>query len=499
MKKVILCILDGVGLSNDTKGNAFKLCNTPNIDFLMKEFNFSKLEASGIKVGLPENIMGNSEVGHINIGAGRIVYQSLELINQTIKQDKLKEKQELNNLIKHVNANDSNIHLMGLLSDGGVHSHINHLFKLIEDIRIKTDKPIYIHAITDGRDTLMDSSIKYLDLLNDKISNYKNVFIATIVGRFYAMDRDNRYERIKLAYDLSVFGIGTKINNYKSIIKQNYKNKIYDEFLPPYILKEEGIINDNDGFLWFNFRKDRAREILTSITNNEFSKFKTKKFKNLFSLSMFDVNDDVKTKVLFIPEILNNTMGEVLSNNGFKQLRIAETEKYAHVTYFFDGGIKKDLQNCDTIMINSPKVKTYDMKPEMSAIELTKKLLNQIDLQIYDFILVNYANGDMVGHTGNLDAAISAVDTLDKCVKQLYNHAINNDYTLIITADHGNCEQMLDNKGNIITSHSTNKVPFIICDKFYTTKNGNLSDISPTIIKIMDLEKIKEMSGKELI
>ena len=493
MKKVILCILDGVGVREVKKGNAFLNTSKKTFDFLWNNYPHSLLEASGEYVGLPNKQMGNSEVGHTNIGAGRIVYQSLELINKEIRDKEFFKNEELLNVIDHVKKNNSTLHIFGLLSDGGIHSHINHLYALIEMCRLNDVKSVMIHPFLDGRDTLPNVALKFLDELESKLENEK---IGVISGRYYAMDRDNNWDRIKKVYDALVYGIGNR-NNYRDAVLECYDNNIFDEFIIPTIVNEKKI-EDNDGMILFNFRPDRARELFTALTNKDFNEFENKKFNNLKLVTMMPVADSVICTNAYKHENLINTLGEYIDNLGLKQLRIAETEKYAHVTYFFDGGVERDLKGSTRILIPSPSVKTYDLKPEMSAYLITDKLMEELDNN-YDLVVLNYANGDMVGHTGNYDATSKAVLALDNCLDRLYKKAIENGYTLVIIADHGNCDYMLDDKDNVVTSHSVSPVPCIITDNNYKVNNGRLCDVAPTILDIMGIDIPKEMNGNSLI
>ena len=495
MKPIVLCIMDGVGIRKSMHGNAYKMANKPNLDYLYNNYPHSLLEASGELVGLPSGQMGNSEVGHMNIGAGRIVYQPLQLINEKIKNKEFFENVEFDKVFNHVLDNNSNLHLLGLLSDGGIHSHINHLLALIDNALNKGVKHIYLHMFLDGRDTLPDSAIKYLDILSEKLND--NVKLATLSGRYYAMDRDNRWDRIKLAYDAIVNGVGIKKENYKEAIEDSYKNNELDEFVKPVILDESGMIKENDGLILFNFRPDRGRELFSALTNSEFKGFEREQIKNLKLVTMMPLSNEVIYTPAFKNQELVDTLGEYLADKGKKQLRIAETEKYAHVTYFFDGGIEKDLKGCERVLINSPKVATYDLKPEMSAYEITDKLLEIMG--DFDVVILNYANGDMVGHTGDIPAAIKAVETVDECVGRIYKKVKELDGKLIVTADHGNCDWMLDDDGNVITSHSTSLVPFIITDKNIELKDGKLADIAPTILNMLDIEIPSAMTGEVLI
>ena len=497
MKKTILCILDGVGIREKKLGNAFMNTSKKTFDYLWENYPHSLLEASGEYVGLPNKQMGNSEVGHTNIGAGRIVYQSLELINKSIKEKSIFQNKNILEVMNHVKENNSNLHLFGLLSDGGIHSHINHLFAILEMCKQQNIKNVYIHAFLDGRDTLPNIAVKFLDELNEKIKELGIGTLSTISGRYYSMDRDNNWERIKLSYDAIVYGKGNKHNNYKEAVKDYYSKNIYDEFIPPTII-EEKLIKDNDGLILFNYRPDRARELFTALTNNDFNEFETKKFQNIKLVTMMPVAKEVICKNAFKYEELKNTLGEYISNLGLKQLRIAETEKYAHVTYFFDGGVEKDLKGSNRILIPSPNVKTYDLKPEMSAYLITDKLMEELEKD-YDLVVLNYANGDMVGHTGNYEATKKAVKALDKCLKRLYKKAQEKKYTLLIIADHGNCDYMIDNNNNIVTSHSVSPVPCIVTDKNIKLKNGRLCDVAPTLLNIMGIEIPSEMTGESLI
>ena len=496
MKKTILTILDGVGIREEIKGNAFKLANTPIFDYLWKEYPHSLLEASGKLVGLPEGQMGNSEVGHLNMGAGRIVNQPLQLINNLIENKSFFNSSEILNVMDHVKNNNSGLHIMGLVSDGGIHSHINHAIAVLKMAKENNINEVFFHVITDGRDTLPDVAHNYVDILENEFKTYKLGKIATIVGRYYAMDRDNNWERTKKAYDLFISGIGKKYNNAYEAVKDNHYNNINDEFIEPSLIDEGGIIKDNDGIIWFNFRPERGKQILSVITNPDIKRFESIKRDNIKLVSMMPVSDKIIYNYAFKLGKIDNTLGEYISIFNKKQLRIAETEKYAHVTYFFDGGLDKDINNCDKILINSPKVATYDLKPEMSCYEVTDKLLEE--MHKYDLIVLNYANGDMVGHTGNIDAAKKAVEAVDYNLGRLYNKAKELEFTLIVTADHGNCEYMLDENDNVITAHTTNKVPFIVCNKTYKVKDGKLGDISPTILNMMDIDIPKEMTGEVL-
>ena len=493
MKKVLLCVLDGVGLIKIKDGNALINANKPNIDYLMKEYPNKGINASGTFVGLPDGQMGNSEVGHLTIGAGRIIYQSLELINRAIKDESFYSNESFLNAIRHAKENNSKLHIMGLLSDGGVHSHINHIKALLKLCKKEDFSNVYFHIFTDGRDTFKESSISYIDDLNNEINELGIGKICTISGRYYAMDRDKRWDRLKKCYDVIVNNTGNKCDNYKKYITDSYEKGITDEFIEPVIIDESGKIEENDSIIWANFRPDRAIQILRSLVDPNFDGFDRKIFNNLYLTTMMYVSDDVKSDIAFKKEIIDNTLGIYLSKLGKKQLRIAETEKYAHVTYFFDGGRDLDLNLCDRVLIPSPKVATYDLKPEMSAREITSNLLEKMDNN-YDFIFLNFANGDMVGHTGNYDMTKKAIETIDEMIGKLYKKCVEDEYLFIITADHGNAEEMIDKNGNVVTSHTTNLVPFIVTDKNLNIDNVNkLSDIAPFVLNYMNLNLPDEM------
>ena len=493
MKKVLLCVLDGVGLSKIKDGNALINANKPNIDYLMKEYPNKGINASGTFVGLPDGQMGNSEVGHLTIGAGRIIYQSLELINRAIKDESFYSNESFLNAIRHAKENNSKLHIMGLLSDGGVHSHINHIKALLKLCKKEDFSNVYFHIFTDGRDTFKESSISYIDDLNNEINELGIGKICTISGRYYAMDRDKRWDRLKKCYDVIVNNTGNKCDDYKKYITDSYEKGITDEFIEPVIIDDSGKIEENDSIIWANFRPDRAIQILRSLVDPNFDGFDRKIFNNLYLTTMMYVSDDVKSDIAFKKEIIDNTLGIYLSKLGKKQLRIAETEKYAHVTYFFDGGRDLDLNLCDRVLIPSPKVATYDLKPEMSAREITSNLLEKMDNN-YDFIFLNFANGDMVGHTGNYNMTKKAIETIDEMIGKLYKKCMEDEYLFIITADHGNAEEMIDENGNVVTSHTTNLVPFIVTDKNLNIENVNkLSDIAPFILNYMNLNLPDEM------
>ena len=494
MKPLLLCILDGVGIRPSTDGNALNAANTPNLDKLFNKYPYTTLEASGPAVGLPKGQMGNSEVGHMNIGTGRIPRQSLDIIGEDLQNGKIKKNKEYKSLIKHLKKYHSDLHVCGLISNGGIHSHINHLLGLIDILKNESINNIYYHLFTDGRDTKPNESLKFIKILENKINETNTGQIATICGRYYAMDRDNRWDRIQKAYENM-----TELSEEKDIettIKQNYEQNITDEFIPPFTHKN-GIIKPNDGILVFNFRPDRLRELFTALTNENFNEFERIFIPNLKLVTMMPVDEKVIGSSLFTHPIIPNYLGKIIEKYSLKQLRIAETEKYAHVTYFFDGQNKEKLRECDQILIPSPKVATYDLKPEMSAFEITETLLNKIE--DYNIIILNFANGDMVGHTGNFEATIKALEAIDTCIGKIYEKIQSLNGTLVITADHGNSDYMKDEEGNIITSHSSSPVPFLITKENINLKSGKLADIAPTILYILGLTIPKEMTGDILI
>lgn len=498
MKPLVLCILDGCGIREESNGNAFKNAKKDTFDFLVQNYSHTLLDASGTFVGLPDGQMGNSEVGHMNIGAGRIVYQPLELINKAIQEETFYSNPELLSVIEHVKNNNSKLHIMGLMSDGGVHSHINHLKALVR-LAQKHNIETYYHLFLDGRDVSPKSCYSYIKELEDM--NYGK--IATISGRYYAMDRDDNFERLKLAYDAIFYNEAPRYESAKEMIELSYQEGITDEFVKPGIINEV-MVEDNDAIIAFNFRKDRLRELFTCITNPTYYMDKALeknmhiKSLNLKCLTMMPVVESVKCPHAYTDPNLENILGEYLAKNNKSQLRIAETEKYAHVTFFFDGGSEKDYENEKKILIPSPKVATYDLKPEMSAGEVTDALIAELDKDIFDVVILNYANGDMVGHTGDYEAAKTAIEFLDKCLKRVYDKVMEKEGTLLITADHGNCDIMWDENNNVVTSHTTSKVPFIIT-KDVNLKSGKLADIAPTILYLLGLDIPSEMTGENLI
>ena len=508
-KQYMLMILDGVGLNDDETGNAFKLAKTPNIDKLIARYPNAYLKTSGLSVGLPEGQMGNSEVGHTTIGSGRVVYQDLTLISEKIKSGEFFKNKVLLDTIEHVKRNDSKLHIFGLLSDGGVHSHTEHIYALLELAKREGIEEVYIHAFMDGRDTPPTSGIDYIRALQNKCKELGIGKIATISGRFYSMDRDKRWDRVEAAYNAMTIGEGKHFKTAERAVENSYECQEFDEVIKPIgIVDDEnkpvGNVESKDGVIFANFRPDRAREISHAFTDYTFTDFvrKTGRLTNLRYVSMTEYDETLESvKVAYKKEEIKETLGEFLSKRGYTQLRIAETEKYAHVTFFFNGGEEKPVNGETRILVPSPKVATYDLKPEMSAYEVTDNLLQAMESKEHDVIIVNYANGDMVGHTGNLEAAIAAVEVLDGCVGRVMDKLIELGGEAVIIADHGNCEQMIDlNTGEQVTSHTTFDVPLIvISDRVTAIEPGALSDVAPTLIELMGLSKPKEMTGSSLI
>jgi len=502
-KKVILMILDGWGNSPDPKVSAIDNADTNFIDSLYKKYPFSNLRTDGLHVGLPDGQMGNSEVGHMNLGAGRIVYQDLAKINISIEQNKFKKEKVIAETFEFAKKYNKKIHFLGLISDGGVHSHINHLKALI-DIAKDYNIESYIHGFTDGRDVDPKSGTRYISDLNEYIKN-SPVQIASVTGRYFAMDRDNRWERVKLAYDALVNAKGEKSSNLISSIENNYTNGCTDEFIKPIIKVDSNNqplsrVKNDDVVIFFNFRTDRGRELTKVLSQKDNLEFDMKKL-NLHFVTMTNYDNTFSNiKVIFNKSNLNNTLGEILEKSNKNQLRISETEKYPHVTFFFSGGRENVFRGESRILKNSPKVATYDLKPEMSAYEITDSLVKEINLETHDFICLNFANGDMVGHTGSMKAAIKACEAVDKCVETVINSANKNNYTTILIADHGNCETMINPDGTPNTAHTTNPVPVILIDEdLKNIKSGILGDIAPTILKLMGIKKPKEMTQESLI
>ena len=498
-KPFLLCILDGCGIAPKGDYNAFDNAYKPTFNKIMEEFPHTILEASGQPVGLPKGQMGTSEVGHMNIGAGRICYQSLEMINRSIESGEFYKNENILKVINHTKENNSKLHIMGLISDGGIHSHTSHLLAIVDMCKQQGISEVYFHLFTDGRDTGIHTAQEWIKKLEDKIDETSLGKITTISGRYYAMDRDNDYDRLKLAYDAICYGIGEKYNTVKECIEDQYSKDITDEFIKPSIIND-GKLSDNDGIIVWNYRPDRLREMFTAITNPDEVPMETTKFNNIKFVSMMPINETVKGLTAFEHQEINNGIGEYLANLGYSQLRIAETEKYVHVTHFFDGDKDLELPNAKKILIPSPKVATYDLKPSMSAEEVTNSLLEELDKDYLDFIVLNFANGDMVGHTGVYEAAKEAVEFMDTCLEKIYKKIQEKEGTMIITADHGNCDVMMNEDGTVCTTHTTNPVPFVVTRKGFELKErGKLADIAPTILTLMDLPIPVEINGDSLI
>lgn len=507
-KPTVLMILDGYGLNDKTQGNAVAEANTPVMDRLMAECPFVKGNASGMAVGLPDGQMGNSEVGHLNMGAGRIVYQELTRITKEIQDGDFFKNEALLKAVNNAKENGSALHMFGLLSDGGVHSHNTHLYGLLELAKREGLEKVYVHCFLDGRDTPPTSGKDYVQQLSDEMKRIGVGEIATVMGRYYAMDRDNRWDRVELAYNAMVKGIGQKAACGVCAVEQSYKDGKNDEFVLPTVVEKDGaptaVIQDKDSVIFFNFRPDRAREITRAFCADEFDGFAREKRLDLTYVCFTEYDETIPNKTIAFHKVsITNTFGEFLAANGKAQARIAETEKYAHVTFFFNGGVEEPNEGEDRILVKSPKVATYDLKPEMSAYEVCDKLVEAIGSGKYDVIIINFANPDMVGHTGIENAAIKAVEAVDECVGRTVEALKAAGGQMFICADHGNAEQLVDYEtGAPFTAHTTNQVPFILVnyDSDYTLReNGYLADIAPTLIEMMGMEQPKEMTGKSLL
>jgi 2,3-bisphosphoglycerate-independent phosphoglycerate mutase len=506
-KKVLLAILDGWGIGPNPEFSAIEKGNTQYVHSLLKNYPNATLATHGLHVGLPNGQMGNSEVGHMNIGAGRVVYQDLVKINLDIEKGELEKKKTILDGISYAIKNNVDVHLIGLVSDGGVHSHIQHLIalcKIMDDNKVPNT---FVHAFTDGRDTDPRSAKNFLQEFLDETKDKKSVQLASLVGRYYAMDRDKRWDRIKKAYDLLVNGVGTESTDIISSLKESYAKNLTDEFIDPVVMVNEnkqavGKIKDGDVVLFFNFRSDRPREISAVLSQQDMPEFNMKAL-NLHFITMTPYDESFKNvHIVYTKENLKNTIGEVLADHNKTQLRIAETEKYAHVTFFFSGGREETFKNENRIMIPSPKVPTYDLKPEMSAYEVTDAVTNSIETEQPDFICLNYANSDMVGHTGVFEAAMKAVETVDICVKRLVKTALDHNYEILIIADHGNSDVMKNEDGSVNTAHSLSPVPIIWVsnqNKGQSIKAGKLADVAPTVLGLMGIDKPSVMEGVDLI
>ncbi|MCK4404388.1 MAG: 2,3-bisphosphoglycerate-independent phosphoglycerate mutase [candidate division Zixibacteria bacterium] len=505
---ILLLVMDGYGLSPQKEGNAIAFASKPHLDEIFVKYAYTTLGASGLDVGLPEGQMGNSEVGHLNLGAGRVVYQEITRIDKAIEEKAFFENPVLVAGMETTKQRDASLHLLGLVSDGCVHSSPNHLYALLELAKEKKVKKVFVHAFLDGRDTSPTAGAGYIQELLDKFKELGIGKLATVAGRYYAMDRDKRWDRVEKAYKAIVNGEGIQANDAISAIRKSYTENVTDEFMVPMVVRasdnpQNGRIKKGDVGIFFNFRADRARQLSYALTDQDFGEFpRTNNLTiDLISLTLYD--EKLKCKVAFPPIKLTNILGEVLEREGKAQLRIAETEKYAHVTFFFNVGEEKPFEGEDRILVHSPKVATYDLKPEMSAFEVTQKVTKEIKSNKYDFILLNYANPDMVGHTGVLSAAIKAVETMDKCVGEVIAAVREVNGIALVTGDHGNAEKMIDpGNGGVFTAHTTNRVPFaLVMDDFKgkLKEDGKLADIAPTILHLMNLKKPEEMEGENLI
>nr|WP_309100150.1 2,3-bisphosphoglycerate-independent phosphoglycerate mutase [Fredinandcohnia onubensis] len=504
---VALIILDGFAFRDEVKGNAVAQANKPNFDRFWNQYPHATLQASGEAVGLPEGQMGNSEVGHLNIGAGRVVYQSLTRVNVAIRDHEFEQNETFLDAMKHVKENGTALHLFGLLSDGGVHSHIDHLFALLRLTASEGIEKVYIHGFLDGRDVGPQTAKVYLEQLDEKIKEYGVGEIATLSGRYYSMDRDKRWERVEKSYRSMVYGEGPTYKNAFELVDDSYANGIYDEFvLPSVLVKEDGspvaTIQDNDAVIFYNFRPDRAIQISNTFTNEDFRSFDRgpKHPNKLFFVCLTHFSESVDGYVAFKPTNLDNTLGEVLSQNGLKQLRIAETEKYPHVTFFMSGGREKEFPGETRLLINSPKVATYDLKPEMSAYEVRDALLQEIADDKHDAIILNFANPDMVGHSGLLEPTIKAIEVVDECLGEVVDAILAKGGAAIITADHGNSDEVVTLEGNPMTAHTTNPVPVIVTKEGLALReDGILGDLAPTMLDLLGIQKSAEMTGNSLL
>jgi 2,3-bisphosphoglycerate-independent phosphoglycerate mutase len=505
---ILLLVMDGYAINSHKEGNAIALASKPNLDAIFSKYPYTTLGASGLDVGLPEGQMGNSEVGHLNLGAGRVVYQEITRIDQAIKDKTFFENPVLIEAMETAKQRNSSLHLMGLVSDGCVHSSLNHLYALLKMAKEKNVEKVFVHAFMDGRDTSPTAGVGYLQELLEKFKEIGVGKLSTVSGRYYAMDRDKRWERVEKAYRAMVYGKGTQTRDVVDAMRKSYAENVTDEFIVPMVVTsdgnpETGSIKKRDVGIFFNFRADRARELSHALADENFKEFPRPDNLTIALINLTLYDEKLKCKVAFPPTKLTNILGEVLQKEGKKQLRIAETEKYAHVTFFFNGGEEKPFKGEDHILIHSPKVATYDLKPEMSAFEVTETVVKEIKSKKYDFILLNYANPDMVGHTGVISAAIKAIEAVDKCIGEVISAVRETDGIALITADHGNADQMIDpSNGEVFTAHTLNPVPFALVMENFKGKlrsNGKLADVAPTILQLMNIEKPKEMEGESLI
>ena len=502
--KVVLTILDGWGIGQDYAGNAISTAKVPNFDNIVKNYPNTTIYADGLHVGLPEGQMGNSEVGHLNLGAGRVVYQELTRINKAIDEGDFFKNEEFLSAVKNVKDNNSALHIYGLLSDGGVHSAMKHIFALIDLAKKENIEKLYVHAFLDGRDTPPQSAVEYLAQVEAKLKENGLPQIATISGRYYAMDRDNRWDRVEKAYNCLLLGEGNVAANSDEAIRKSYADGVNDEFVLPTITLENSRIQDKDSIIFFNFRPDRAREITRAINMADFDGFERKKvLKDIYYVCMTQYDEKFGIPIAFKPQSLKNILGEVFDKEQVKQFRTAETEKYAHVTFFFNGGVEKPFETETRVLVSSPSVATYDLKPEMSAYEVVEKVTEAINSEEYPFILVNFANPDMVGHTGIISAAEKAVEAVDECLGKILAAVKEHGYVWLITADHGNAEQMVDRTTNEPhTAHTTNKVPFVVANAPEALKlrnDASLCDVAPTVLELMGITKPEEMTGNSII
>ncbi|UOQ48236.1 2,3-bisphosphoglycerate-independent phosphoglycerate mutase [Gracilibacillus caseinilyticus] len=506
-KLAALIILDGYAIRDEEKGNAVKKANTPNFDRYWNQYAHNQLTACGEAVGLPKGQMGNSEVGHLNIGAGRIVYQSLTRVNLSIKDGDFFENQVLLDAVDHAKKHDKALHVFGLLSDGGVHSHIKHLYAVLKLAADKGVQKVYVHAFLDGRDVDQKSAKKYIKDAQEKMDEYGVGEFATLSGRYYSMDRDKRWDRVKKSYDAMVYGEGPKYMDPLEVVEDSYKNEIYDEFVIPSVITDENgkpkaTIQDDDSVIFYNFRPDRAIQISRTFANEDFRDFDRgdKAPKNIHFVCLTNFSETVDGYVAYKPVNLDNTVGEVLSQNNLNQLRIAETEKYPHVTFFMSGGREKEFPGEKRILIDSPKVATYDLKPEMSAYEVTDALLEELDKDEQNAIILNFANPDMVGHSGMLEPTVKAIETVDECLGKIVDKIVEKGGQAIITADHGNSDEVITPEGDPMTAHTTNPVPVIVTkDDIELRDGGILADLAPTLLDLLQVDKPKEMTGDSLI
>lgn len=503
MSKCVLVIMDGFGIAHEGGGNAISLAKKPNLDRIFAENAYTQLSASGLDVGLPEGQMGNSEVGHTNIGAGRVVFQDLPRINNAIADGSFFENPAYVKAMDDAKAAGKALHILGLLSDGGVHSHINHIFAILDMAKRRGLEKVYVHCFLDGRDVPPRSAVEYVKKLNDKCVSLGNAKIATIQGRFYGMDRDKRWDRVEAGYNAIVCGEGAMNPDPVKAVEDSYEANVSDEFVKPVVVCLEGVVNEGDSVIFMNFRPDRAREMTWALTLPEFDGFARKKCVYPLSFVCTAQYDEALTlPIAYPPEKLESTIGEIVSAKGYEQFRVAETEKYAHVTFFFNGGVEKPCEGEERCLVPSPKqFPTYDLIPEMSAAAVAEKCVEAIKSDKYEMIVCNFANCDMVGHTGVLDAAVKAVETVDECMGKVYEAAKSMpDTVLCVTADHGNADCMINADGKINTQHTTNPVPFVVCcDGVELREGGRLSDIAPTMLDIMNIEKPDVMSGSSLI